>query len=112
LEGQVTVQAGQGDTVKLSCLGQEGTAGGGASVALSCGGDAGLLKVLQGSVNLIDREGKEANLSEGAEYPIQSDKSQGAPATAAEEPVGGAPLPGSLGSEPPIDSRSIESSPA
>lgn len=111
LEGQVTVQTGQGDTVKLSCLGSEGLAGGDSSVVLSCGGDSGLLKILQGSLDLVNREGKETNLQEGSEYTIRVGAPKAAPATAAGDTLGGSPLPGSLASEPPVDSRNIESSP-
>ena len=111
LDGKVTVRTGQSDAVKLSCLGHEGTAGGNASVECSCGGDSGLLKINKGSLNVVDREGKQTNLQEGSEYAIQVGAPEKAPATAAGDTPGGSPLPGSLASEPPVDSRNIESSP-
>lgn len=112
LEGQVTIHAGEGDTVNVSCLGEGGAAQGGSSVALTCGSDSGLLKVLQGSFNLVDREGNETNLSEGAEYPIQLGEPSEAPPTAGLETRGGPPVGGDLAAEPPVDSRDVESSPA
>ena len=117
--GHLTVAADGPDTIKVACLGHQGIAsGGGASVGLSCGENSGAFKMLKGSGSAIDPSGKEQALEEGKEYPIKvssAGETQGqgeAPATAAGEPTGGPPAGGGLGEAPPIDSRSIESSPS
>ncbi len=110
--GDFTVKTDAGDSVNISCMGHAGTVANGAAVALHEDQDAGLIKVLSGPVSLKDEQGnQETLLKTGTEYPIKRNP-VAAPATAAGEPLGGAPAGGDLGQPPPVDSRSIESSPS
>lgn len=107
--GKFTVATEAGDTVSCGCLDHTMTVGGGASAALTCEEESGGLKALKGSVPLIDSEDKEHIVAEGQEYPIKPSPVKPAPPpTEAAEEIG-VPAAGEL---PPVDSRSIETSPS
>ncbi|MBI3307291.1 MAG: hypothetical protein HYZ84_05775 [Candidatus Omnitrophica bacterium] len=111
LNGEFTIATAENESVQLSCHGASVSVDGGSSASLSCGGDSGLLKALKGSVTVLDAAGKKIVLAEGEEYSIGSGEKKKAPATAAGEPTGGAPIGGGLAQNTPVDSRSLESSP-
>ena len=111
-DGQFTLDLEAGDKVSASCLDHEITASVAGSLSLQCGEESGLLKVLKGSLQLTDDQGKQSELKEGTEYTIQLEASEKtAPPTAAGEALGGPPAGGDLAEAPPVDSRSLESSP-
>lgn len=107
-DGQATIKT-DGDEVNVACLGQTGKAAG--AVNLQCGPDAGVLKVLAGKAGVSDPTGKVVNVNEGEEYSIVPVPGSALPTGAGEE-AGGPGISGALGDEPPVDSRSIEASPA
>ena len=110
-DGHLTVVVEGTDTAKVACLGHRGTAGGGSSVGLTCSDNSGSFKMLKGSGQAFDLNGKEQVLGEGAEYAFKkSPDQQETPPTAAGAPTGGPPVGGNLADAPPVDSRSIESS--
>lgn len=104
--GKFTITTEAGDSVSCSCLNHTIAVGGGASAALSCEEESGLVKVLKGSVTLIDPEDKEHIIPEGKEFSIKPSPGKPAPATEAAEEIG-ASADTDL---PPVDSRSIEAS--
>ena len=107
-DGNFTVTTEQGDQCKVSCLEHTGTASNVGSINLSCGEESGLLKVVAGSVHMVDPSGKESDISAGTEYPVQATTGEQPPTTGATEPAGTLVSDGA----PPPDSRSIESSPS
>ena len=113
INGQFTIRTDEGETVKASCHRSQATAANGGAFSMNCGAEAGVLKALEGSVALLDSSGKQTVLEAGSEYPIPGgEPSEEAPATAATVPTGGLPVGAGLGEGAPVDSRSIESSPA
>ena len=113
-DGKFGVQTSEGAKVSVSCLDHEAVAKNGAAVSLSCGEKTGLLKVLQGSVELTDPNGKTATMSQNAEFTIQEAKeaAKTAAPTGGGEAIGGSPAGGELGDAPPVDSRNIDESPS
>ena len=115
-EGRFTVNTGSGDSVFVLYQGHSGTVADGTAASLSSaqGPVPATLKVLSGSVAWQNDEGKKSVLPAGAEYPIlpQGQTEKEAPPTAAGEPTGFAPAGGDVGQPPPVDSRSIQSSPS
>ena len=112
-DGKFSLTTEQGDKIQVSCLDHDFEIANGGSADLSCAEESGLLKSVKGITKLIDEAGKEAEIKEGEEYPIRvTGAAEQAPPTEAGEPIGGAPAGGGLGDAPPVDSRSIESSPS
>lgn len=110
-DGDFTIAAEAGDSVQISCLDHEAALAEGSSASLACGEDSGLLKSLKGTISVTDPDGKTTPVEEGKEYPIKAGGKK-APATAAAAPEAGPAAGGDLGDAPPVDSRSVESSPA
>ncbi len=110
--GKVALSTGQGDALKLSCLGSEGSVGGGSSVSLGCGETEGTVSVKKGAVQILEPDGTQKNFTEGQEYSmkLKEDSSDQPPPPATSEgdslgtPAGGEP--------PPPDTRSMEVSPS
>lgn len=106
-DGQFTVATSPGETVKVVHLEHEITVSDGATVNLVGAESTGVVRVLSGSVELINNLGQKVMLQVGQEYPIQLIKAApGLPATAAGEPTGF----GAADDAPPADSASIEDS--
>ena len=118
------INADQDDHVQIVCLNHTMAVAGGASVAVNCGQDSGVIDVLKSVVHLADAAGKESNLPEGTHYTIHPQAGKQALPSAA-IPTGDIPLPaagpvisgglppaGDLADVPSPDSRSIQSSPS
>jgi len=106
-DGTFTLTTEPGDSVEVSCLEHDASVSNGASLALTCGENSGLVKVLLKAVILTDIEGQQFDLAEGAEYQIKvEDIGDEAPAAAAAEETGSSAL-----DLPTEDSRDIQSSP-
>lgn len=101
-QGKMSIQLEAGDTASIGCLGQTGSVAGPASVEVECGEKQGKIKVIKGEVNFED-----SKVTEGNEKILTLEGKQ-APATAAGEETG----TGTNLGIPPVDSRSIESSPS
>ncbi|MBI3313082.1 MAG: hypothetical protein HYZ83_02470 [Candidatus Omnitrophica bacterium] len=112
LNGSFTVATGEGESISLTCHNQTAVVSKGASASLVCSSESGLLKILKGSVTLIDETNKEIVLPEGTEHPIGPAKKKDAPPTGAGEPEGSSPAGGDLAQITPVDSRSLQSSPS
>ena len=110
--GHATFNADAADNLKLTCLGHDMTVKTAAQATLKCEESSGLLQVAKGSVNLVDPAGKGLIIGEGKEYRFQAEAAKYNAPTEAVPTVGGAPAGGNLGAEPPVDSRSVESSPS
>ena len=110
--GHATFSAEAADNLKLTCLGHDMTVKTAAQATLRCEESSGLLQVAKGSVNLVDPTGEELIIGEGKEYRFQAEAAKYKAPTEAAPTAGGAPAGGDLGAEPPVDSRSIESSPS
>ena len=111
--GQFSIDAEEQDHIKLACLNHHMSLLGlqftEAKVSLRCEECSGRLKVIKGSVKLIDSDGKEWMIQEGKEYGIYG-CGEKAPPTEEGTPSGGAAARGDLAKEPPVDSRNIETS--
>jgi len=81
-DGEFRVTLGEGDEIELSCLENDASASGSASVVLSCGESNGMLKVESGSVTLIDPAGEQIDLAAGSTHEIVLTAIEEAPATA------------------------------
>ena len=111
LLGQATVSADAGDKVSVACLGTQAALTGAGSVSLNCGEESGVLKVVSGSVTLVDEQGNPRTLNAGDEYPIKSRKEETADPTA-ETVQNNLPADGDdFGTPPPVDARNIEAAP-
>ncbi len=105
-DGTLTVKNGENDDVTVSCLKTGIAVGGGGSATVTCGAESGTLAVIKNSVKFIKDAGTTA-LEEGKEYPITGQSGpKTAPPTAALDNPNGTPV----ANNPPVDSRSIQSS--
>jgi hypothetical protein len=102
-QGKMAIKLEKGDSASVGCLGQTGSVNGPASVEVECGEKKGSIKAVKGE---IDFEG--SKIPEGQKKLIVLDDEKQAPATAAGEETG-------IGIDqgiPPVDSRSIQTSPS
>ncbi len=107
--GKISVSTGDGESLKLSCLGSEAAMGGGSSATMGCGETDGKLNVVTGSAQVAQLNGTPKTIGEGQEYAITSTEGteENEPATAEGESLGTTPPPVN-----PPDSRSMETSPS
>jgi hypothetical protein len=112
-DGSFSVVTGDKDSIDVACLDHTGSAGAGTSLTLSCLETSGLLKVAAGNVSLRTPDGKIVQLGAGDEYAIQlPGLPQAAPATAAGEDNQVARGIAGEDTNPPVDPRGIDPSPA
>jgi hypothetical protein len=101
-QGVMTVELSEGDACSLGCLGKTGTVAGPATVKAQCGEKTGEVKAVKGEV--IFEDGK---VAEGETKSLALGEAKQAAVTAAGEEIG----TGTDLGVPPVDSRSIETSP-
>lgn len=106
-DGEFTVTISGGDSVDITILDHELTLKGG-TVTVRSGESEGLVSAISGDVTIVDPVGQEILLKEGDKYPIKLAELDEITATAAGDDMG---LPGG-DNAPPVDTRSMESSPA
>lgn len=112
IDGSVKILTEEGDTVTLACLDHTAVLGGGSSAELACDSAKGLLKVQDGSADVTDPQGATTNVTGGQEYPMKPLEKPLAAPTAELSGTAGEPAGGDLSDLPPVDSRSIDSSPS
>lgn len=107
-DGEFTVTVTGSDTVDVTILDHEMTLRSGQSVTISSTESEGLVTPITGELTIVDPMGEEIAVKLGQRFPIKLITGDEADETAAGEPMG-LPAPDDA---PPVDSRSMESSPA
>lgn len=114
-DGEATVSTQQtSDSVQLACLENKVQLFEDQTANLSCSENAGKLKAVKGNLNVTLNDGTKVIVKEGEEYNFGDNKTAAetaAPETGAIADLTGT-TPNNLGDIAPVDSRSIESSPA
>lgn len=107
-DGNMKVQTEDGDTAVCACGGNEGAMSGGASAQINCQESEASIEVLEGKLILRDEAGQTSTLEKGTqkELTLQPETKKAAETGAGNEI--GAPVDSGI---PPVDSRSIDSSP-
>lgn len=101
-QGKMTVTLEKGDQCYVGCLGQTGAVSGPATLGVECGEETGTIHAIKGEVVFDD-----AKVAEGKSKTINLSETKQAATTAAGEEIGTEAEVGI----PPVDSRSIETSP-
>ena len=107
-DGEMDVQQQAGDKVTLACLSHKMLIQDAASAHLVCGETAGKVKAVAGNLTILKPNGDTELLLEGKEYDILLPALKVAPPTAAGDDLG-RPI---VDDAPPVDPRSIDSSPS
>lgn len=106
--GTANIATGTDEKASVACLGTEAALAGDCRVALDCGEDSGVLKVVSGTVTLTDANGNPKTLNAGDEYQILARKGDTAePVAESTETALPADADG-FGTDSPIDARNIQ----